>query len=165
MTRRELWRRGMHVALGSGAWLLPVLGWPLVAGLCAFGLLFNLFLLHRLPWTRDLRRPGSGDGRRGLILYPLVLLALLLVFRADHLPVQAGWVALALGDGLTPLAGALLPGPRWPWNRNKSVAATAAAFTVAWGALCTLACPWQAAVCMAANPAPSQASAGSAWQR
>ncbi len=141
----------MHVALGSGAWMLPVLGWPAVAGLCAFGLLFNLFLLHRLPWTRELQRPGDGGGRSGLVLYPLVLLALVLVFRTDHAPVQAGWVALALGDGLAPLAGTLLPGPKWPWNRSKSVAGTAAAFTVAWAALSTLICPWEAAVCMAAG--------------
>lgn len=137
MTAREGWRRAVHVALGGGAWLLPVLGWEVVAGLCAAATAFNALLLHRLPITRGLVRPDGG-GRVGLVLYPLVLLALVLVFRDRHVPTQAAWLALAVGDGLAPVMGAFMKRPRWPWNVRKSVPATATAFALAAALLTTL---------------------------
>lgn len=137
MTAREGSRRALHVALGAGVWLLPVLGWEIVAGLSGFGCMFNLLLLHRLPLTRGLVREDGG-GRLGLILYPVVVLALVLVFREQHAPIQAGWLALAVGDGLAPVFGMLLPRPRWPWNPSKTVPATAAAFAIAAALLTTL---------------------------
>jgi dolichol kinase len=137
MTAREGARRAVHLALGAGAWLLPVLGWEVVAWLSGFGCVFNLLLLHRLPLTRELVREGGG-GRLGLILYPVVVLALVLVFRDQYVPIQAGWLALAVGDGLAPVFGALFSRPRWPWNASKTVPATAAAFAIAAALLTTL---------------------------
>ena len=137
MTAREASRRVVHLALGAGAWLLPVLGWEVVAGLSAFGCLFNLLLLHRLPFTRGLVRE-DGAGRIGLILYPVVVLTLVLVFRDQHAPIQAGWLALAVGDGLAPVFGVFLTRPRWPWNPSKTAPATVVAFAVAAALLSTL---------------------------
>ena len=116
MTRREAARRILHVLLGAGAFLVPLLGWVALAALCAAAAAANAWLLPRLAATRWLLRDARDGGRRGLVLYPVAVGVLALVFRDEHGPIQAGWLALAVGDGLAPFFGEVLRGPRWPWN-------------------------------------------------
>lgn len=135
MRETEVLRRLVHVGLGGGAWLLPILGWELVAVLAALAVPFNLLALPRIPGLRRLERPG-GRGRTGLVLYPLVVLALVVVFRERREVAQAGWLALAVGDGCAPLLGVWMSRPRWPWLQEKSVPASLVAFGLA--GLCML---------------------------
>jgi len=141
VTDREMLRRFVHVGFGVGAWLLPVVGWQVMAGVCVAGVLFNGLLLPRLVWTRGLLREGSPSGHRGLVFYPLVLLVLILACREHHAPVQIAWCALAFGDGLAPMFGRWLRTPAWPWNGSKSVTASVMSFVVAGLAAQTLVPP------------------------
>jgi uncharacterized protein (TIGR00297 family) len=64
------------------------------------------------------------DARRGypfgILVYPLVVLALVLLFRRRLEIAAVGWAYLAFGDGCATLAGVLAGGPRLPWNAKKS---------------------------------------------
>lgn len=131
MNGREGMRRLVHVGFGVGAWLLPLLGWEVVAFVCAAGVLFNALLLPRLPMTRVLLREGADSGHRGIVLYPLVLFVAVCLFRERHAPTQVAWCALAIGDGLAPVLGRWLRAPSWPWNPDKTVTASLAAFALA----------------------------------
>lgn len=131
MTLREFKRRLIHLGLGAGAFLLPVLGWKVVAGLALVATCTNALILPRLNWTSFLLRDAKDRGLLGLILYPMVVLGLVLVFRDWYVPTQAGWLALAIGDGLAPIFGMRLKSPRWPWNHSKSIPASVSAFVVA----------------------------------
>lgn len=131
MTRNEAGRRLLHAALGAGAFAVPLIPWPVLALASAAAAAGNAWVLPRLAWTRWLLREGGDGGRRGLVLYPVAVGLLAVVFRDDPEPIQAGWLALALGDGLAPFFGALWPAPRWPWNPRKSVTASVLAFAVA----------------------------------
>ncbi|MAG54782.1 MAG: hypothetical protein CMJ83_00670 [Planctomycetes bacterium] len=145
MKGREALRRTVHVGLGAGAFLLPVVGWLPMAALCAVAVAFNFWALPRLPVTRFLVRDGHDDGHRGLVLYPAGLLFLILLFRDTYAPVQAGWLALALGDGLAPGFGRWFSRPRWPWCPDKAVPASVLAFAVS-GSVMGLLIPWPGAV-------------------
>lgn len=117
----EARRKAVHVGMASFALLLR---WLDVRGaaLCALGAFaFNLLVLPRLG-GRNLFR--EGDRARGypvgILLYPLVVLALVLLFPRRLDLAAAGWGFLAFGDGFATLAGATLGGPRLPWNTGKS---------------------------------------------
>ena len=161
VSNRELLRRGVHIALGVGAFLLPVLGWKIVAILSASAVPVNAWLLGRLPLGRLLLREGADAGTRGLVLYPLVVFALCVVFRERHAPIQAGWLALAVGDGCAPLLARRLPHRAWPWNRLKSIWSSGAAFVLAAGTMVPLIGLWPAVASASAGclgeslPAPS----------
>ncbi len=103
------------------AFLLPVLTWVQATGCAVLALLFNLFLLPR--FAVDLRkRPDQAGGSNvwtGIVLYPLSVLALILLYR-HHLHVAASaWAIMALGDGMASVAGESLRGGALPWNREK----------------------------------------------
>ncbi len=103
------------------AFLLPVLTWVQAMGCAVLALLFNLFLLPR--FAVDLRkRPDQAGGSNvwtGIVLYPLSVLALILLYR-HHLHVAASaWAIMALGDGMASMAGESLGGPALPWNCEK----------------------------------------------
>ncbi len=74
------------------------------------------------------RDPEQAKGYPlGILLYPLAVLALVLVFRGeDRWMAAAVWGLLAFGDGMASLAGQLLGGPRLPWNERKSWAGSLA---------------------------------------
>ncbi len=120
-------RKLVHAAMGLFALLLAVLTWR-QAALCAVAaFLFNWLLLPRLVGGRlASERAGSGD--RGVLLYPLVVLALIVLFR-DRLELAAlGWGVLAFGD-----AAAGVVGQKWgrrplPWNPAKTWEGTVAFF-------------------------------------
>ena len=88
-------------------------------------LVFNLFLLPRL--RVNLYRPGDRErGVHGIIWYPLAVLLLLVTFPRRPDIVAAAWGILAIGDGVATLAGRAIGGPRWPWNREKTLSGSAA---------------------------------------
>jgi len=119
------------------AFLLPYLTWPQAAGCALLALLFNFAVLPRLG--ADLskgpsRGPESGilnlvsppaSGIRdnvwtGIFIYPISVLALILLYRHDWHIVAATWAIMALGDGTASVAGGWLRGPALPWNREKT---------------------------------------------
>ena len=132
MNRREHLRRAVHVGLGALAFALPTLGFEWAALACFVAVLVNGFLVPRWSATRALLRDDGGVV--GIVLYPLVLLVSLLIFRQDLVPTQAAWLALAFGDGLAPYVGQLLPRPRWRRSSPKSIPAS----LVAHGLACAL---------------------------
>jgi uncharacterized protein (TIGR00297 family) len=101
------------------ALLLRYLTWPQAAALALVALLFNAFLLATV--APHIIRPTDGPGARaGVLYYPLSVLLLILVFRERLDIVAAAWGAMAFGDGFATLIGSQSPGPRLPWNRQKS---------------------------------------------
>jgi len=133
-------RKIVHMSMLGFAFLLPILTWVQAAGCAVLALLFNLFLLPRL--AVDLRkspRQDSGTGVwTGIVLYPISVLALILLYR-HHLHIAAAaWAIMALGDGLASVTGEALRGRELPWNREKTwagfggfvVAGTAGAFVL-----------------------------------
>jgi uncharacterized protein (TIGR00297 family) len=152
LTRTEAKRKLVHVAVGGFAFLLRDLTWPQAAAMAVAAFAFNLILLPRIG-GRGLWR--AHDERRGfpigILLYPLAVLALVLVFRHDLWMAAAVWGILAFGDGLATLVGLAAGGPRLPWNAAKGWAGTlafvacgaaAASVLVAW----TLGLPLRSAV-------------------
>ena len=109
----------------------------LEAGAAVLALLFNLFVLPNLGadliknppllGAASALREGSetrfADAQgvyRGIILYPISVLALILLYR-HHLEIAgATWAIMALGDGLAGMAGEAVQGAALPWNRRKT---------------------------------------------
>ncbi len=90
----------------------------------------------------DLRKsPASAPGTgvwTGIVIYPISVLALILLYRHDLHIVGAAWAIMALGDGMASVTGGALRGPALPWNREKTwsgflgfiVAGTAGAYVL-----------------------------------
>ena len=75
----------------------------------------------------NLYRPGERErGVHGIICYPLAVLLLLVAFPRRPDIVAAAWGILAIGDGMATLVGRAIGGPRWPWNREKTLSGSAA---------------------------------------
>jgi uncharacterized protein (TIGR00297 family) len=137
----EMHRQIVHVAMGGLALLLRYLSASEAMILAGGAIAFNLYALPRLAGT--LYRPG--ETRRlfisGIVLYPLAVLLLLVAF-PDRLDiVGAAWGVLAFGDGMATLVGRRVPSARIPWNREKSIAGSAA-FVVFGGAAGAFLCWW-----------------------
>jgi uncharacterized protein (TIGR00297 family) len=118
--------------MAAFALLLPFLTWP-QAALCAVAAFaFNWQALPRLVGHRMASaRVGSSD--RGVLLYPLVVLVMILLFRGRMELAAFGWGVLAFGD-----AAAGVVGQKWgrrplPWNPGKTWEG-AAGFVLAGGA-------------------------------
>jgi len=125
----EAGRKLVHIGLGFIAFSVGILGWKLAAGVAAFAVLFNIAILPRVGGKRIARIAAGHD--RGIILYPVAVLVLILLFR-DRLEVAAvGWVVLAFGDGVASIVGRNLGGPTLPWNRKKTWLGTLAFWEVA----------------------------------
>ena len=59
------------------------------------------------------------DTWRGIVLYPLSVLALILVYRHSLPVVSAVWAIMALGDGMASVVGEARGGPALPHNPEK----------------------------------------------
>ena len=117
---RELFRQGVHLAVGGIALTLPYLTRWEAAGICVLALLNNYFVLPRLPLTQRLFRVGESL-RGGIVLYPLMVL--LVVVAAPHYPAvpAATWSILAVGDAASGVFGRWIGGYHpLPYNSNKS---------------------------------------------
>ncbi len=150
------------------AFLLPFLTWPEAAGCALLALLFNLFILPRLEVDLSKRRtvaaglsPSIAAGAEslasarantevrshmarweniwtGIVIYPISVLALILLYRRSMHIVAAVWAIMALGDGLASVAAEAWRGPALPFNREKTfsgfcafvVAGTAGAYAL-----------------------------------
>ncbi len=133
-------RKIVHMSMLIFAFLLPYLTWRQAAGCALLALLFNVVILPRLG--ADLRKtPASPTGKgvwTGIVIYPISVLALILLYRHDLHIVAATWAIMALGDGMASVAGSALRGPALPWNREKTwsgflgfiVAGTAGAYVL-----------------------------------
>jgi dolichol kinase len=135
MTRNEVLRRVVHILIGLGAYLVPVIGVKAALVLALAAIPANAWLLPRLPGLRNVIR-DDGSGTRAIWMYPLACALLLLVFHDTPRHAQAGWLALGVGDGLAPFLARVVRGPAWPWNARKRIAVSAAAAAI--GAACAL---------------------------
>jgi len=128
-TRRQL----LHIGVGGFALLLRWLTWPQATLLALAAIAFNLIVLPRLvPGVlrhADQERPWTS----GILLYPIAVLALILVFRSRLDLAAIAWAILAAGDGAATLVGVHMPVGPLPWNRRKSVGGLTA-FVAAGGA-------------------------------
>ena len=121
----ETSRQIVHIAMGGFAVLLRWLPWWQALTLAGTALLFNLLVLPRV--ARRLYRPGDeARGLHGIVYYPLAVVLLILTFPRRPDIVAAAWGILAAGDGVATLAGCAIAGPRWPWNRKKTVSGSVA---------------------------------------
>jgi uncharacterized protein (TIGR00297 family) len=130
-------RKIVHMSMLGFAFLVPFLTWLQAAGAAVLALLFNLFVLPNLgadlrknPLLLDAASGSSKDGETrpaaeqgvytGIILYPISVLALILIYR-HHLEVAAAaWAIMALGDGAAGIAGEGVRSAALPWNRRKT---------------------------------------------
>jgi uncharacterized protein (TIGR00297 family) len=120
----ETARQIVHMTMGGFALLLAWLTWWQAIALAAAAVAFNLFALPRMAGR--LFRPGDeARALHGIVLYPIAVLLLLLAFPRRLDIAAAAWGILALGDGSATLAGRAIGGPRWPWNREKTLAGSA----------------------------------------
>ena len=129
----ETHRQLVHIGVGALALLLRWLTWPQAALLAVAAIAFNALVLPRLA-PRLLRTADRGRiWTSGLVLYPMAVLALVLVFRSRLDLAATAWAVLAAGDGMATLVGAHVRTAPLPWNREKS-AGGLLAFLVAGGA-------------------------------
>ena len=93
--------------------------------LAAGAVLFNTFLLPGVG--ARLYRPGDHHrSLHGIVLLPDGRPVALAALPAEPALAAAAWGVLAAGDGMATIVGRAVGGPRWPWNREKTVAGTAA---------------------------------------
>ncbi len=121
----ETARQIVHMAMGGFALLLRWIPWWQAVALAVVALVFNLVVLPRL--RLGLYRPGDRErGVHGIIWYPLAVLLLVLTFPRRPDIAAAAWGILAIGDGIATLVGRAIGGPRWAWNREKTLSGSAA---------------------------------------
>jgi len=120
LTRSEAARKALHIGMALFALLLPSLSWGAALAAAGFTVLFNAFLLPRVTPYFLRKEEGDRGFSVGITLYPLVVFALLLLFRRNLPVAAAGWGYLAFGDGFASLAGMAIGGRRLPWNPGKT---------------------------------------------
>lgn len=112
-------RKSLHIAFGLGAFTLRWIPWWLAAIVALAAVFGNWLLLHRIFGRRVSRSERGYDA--GIILYPIAVLALILVFRDQLALAGVAWTTLAFGDGFATLLGKALPIRPLPWSRDKSL--------------------------------------------
>lgn len=115
----EAGRKLVHASMGLFALLLPFLTYPQAAACAVAAFLFNWQVLPRLLGHR-FRTAREGSGDIGVLLYPLVVLALILIFRHRLELAAFGWGVLAFGDSLAGVVGQKWGKRPLPWNASKS---------------------------------------------
>jgi uncharacterized protein (TIGR00297 family) len=136
----ETQRQLLHIAVGAFALTLRWLTWPQAALLAIVAVLFNLLVLPRIAPQVFRSADHTRRWTSGIVLYPIAVLALILVFRHRLHLAATVWAILAAGDGMATLVGVHVRSPRLPWNREKSVAGFAA-FAV-FGSLAAVGVMW-----------------------
>jgi uncharacterized protein (TIGR00297 family) len=121
LTKAELARKALHIGTALFALLLPSLSWGAALAAAGVACLFNIFVLPRVAPYFLRKEEGERRFSVGITLYPLVVFALLLLFRGNLPVAAAGWGYLAFGDGFATLVGMAMGGPRLPWNARKTL--------------------------------------------
>ncbi len=129
-TTNETLRKGLHIAFGLFAFTLKWLPWYAAAGVCVVAIIGNT-MLHRVVGRGVSRHARGYDA--GIVLYPVMVLLLVIVFRHRLHYAAIAWAMLAFGDGVATLAGRWMRLAPLPWNPDKSIGGLAA-FLVAGGA-------------------------------
>jgi len=120
LNRSEVLRKAVHVGCGAFAFLLRDLTTPQAAGMAVAAFLFNWQVLPRIGGRQLWRSAEHAEGYpRGILLYPLAVLALILYFAGAPWMAAALWGVLAFGDGMASFVGQAAGGPRLPWNPDK----------------------------------------------
>ncbi|HEX8617911.1 MAG TPA: hypothetical protein VF911_10035, partial [Thermoanaerobaculia bacterium] len=114
----ETLRKSLHIAFGFAAFSLKWLPWTVAAAVCVAAIIGNWLLLHRLVGRGVARHERGFDP--GIVLYPVMVLALILLFHDRLHDAAIAWVMLAFGDGIATLAGKALRIAPLPWNHDKS---------------------------------------------
>ncbi|MEO8379061.1 MAG: DUF92 domain-containing protein [Acidobacteriota bacterium] len=114
----ETLRKCLHIAFGLGAFALKWLPWYVAAGVCVVAIASNWLVLHRIVGRSVARHERGFDA--GIVLYPVMVLVLVVLFRAELHFAAVGWALLAFGDGVATLAGRAIRLAPLPWNRDKS---------------------------------------------
>jgi uncharacterized protein (TIGR00297 family) len=132
-------RRALTLAAcGAGALLFRYVRWWEAIALLSVAVAFAAFGVPRLAGSRV--SDSLAELHTPRVVYPLVLLVLVIIL-PDRLDIVAAtWGVLAAGHGIA-ATGLRARGPRLPWNREKSVAATAAAILCG-GAAAAFLCWW-----------------------
>ncbi|HEY0370645.1 MAG TPA: DUF92 domain-containing protein [Thermoanaerobaculia bacterium] len=117
-TTNETLRKTIHIAFGFGAFGLKWLPWTVAAGVCVVAIVSNWLVLHRVVGKGVARHERGFDA--GIMLYPVMVMLLILVFRERMHYAAIGWAMLAFGDGIATLAGKSMGIAPLPWNRDKS---------------------------------------------
>ena len=112
--------------MGAFALLLRYLTVWQATVLAGAALAFNLYALPRIggPPVSAVARRGSDSSPASRSIRSPSCCSSLISRRRDI--VAAAWGILAVGDGMATLAGRHVGGPRMPWNREKTVAGSAA---------------------------------------
>jgi uncharacterized protein (TIGR00297 family) len=108
-------RKIIHILMGGFLFALPHLTLWQAAALALAAFLFNVFVFPKL--LPNLLREKTD---RGILIYPLSVLALILLFPTHEIHAAMGWAAMAFGDGFASLIGKSLPLKKLPWNPDKS---------------------------------------------
>ncbi len=115
------WKRKLvHIGVGGFALALRFLSPSQAALLAISAFVFNWQVLPRIGGKAMWREGELASGHaRGILIYPLSVLGLILVFHDRLWMAAAIWGLLALGDGMATIVGQALRGPRLPWNPSK----------------------------------------------
>jgi uncharacterized protein (TIGR00297 family) len=121
-------RKLVHILFGGCAFFFRYLAWHEAALIAIGALAFNVAVMPRVGSA--IYRPADRTRRyaHGIVLYPAAVLGLILLFPYRLDIAAAAWGILAFGDGLASLVGRRLGRRRIPWNRDKSIAGSAALF-------------------------------------
>ncbi len=113
-------RKFVHIGVGGFALALRFLT-PFQAALLAISaFVFNWQVLPRIGGKSMWRAKELAEGRaRGILIYPLSVLGLILIFHDRLWMAAAIWGLLAAGDGMATIVGQALRGPKLPWNSSK----------------------------------------------
>lgn len=124
LSRGELGRKLLHMAVGLPAFTLRFLGPVGATVLAVTAILHNLFVLPRIArglWRDEEKSRGRSIG---MVLYPVTVLILILVYWRRLEVAAAAWGILAFGDGMASLVGRSFGRTKLPWNAGKSWAGT-----------------------------------------
>ena len=125
----EIPRKLVHIAFGFLAFSLRFLSFEQAVAMAVAAVIFNWLILPHVGGKRISRSEKGFD--RGIILYPVAVLAMILVFRHQPGIAASIWGILAFGDGFATLAGKHVRTAPLPWNREKSWGGTITFFTAA----------------------------------
>ncbi len=118
----EASRQTVHMLVGTFALLLRWLSYPQALACAAGAIVFNSFILPRLPGSKQrLYRMAEREHglSAGIFMYPISVFILILVFPVSV--AAAMWGVLSFGDAFATLVGSRAGKTRLPWSKQKSV--------------------------------------------